>query len=116
MSKTKVNPKPPSGNSNCLSKQGLIPCSLLQGRSLKNKYISYSRFQEFAITQGFSLSLKSLSEVFPSAIVHIKKHHFSPGKMELFISGDNQMNQNYAIDLPNDVPLSNFSHQFCQEF
>lgn len=33
MSKNKVNPKPPSGSSNCLSKQGLIPCSLLQGCS-----------------------------------------------------------------------------------
>lgn len=34
MSKNKVNPKPPSGSSNCLSKQGLIPCSVLQGHSL----------------------------------------------------------------------------------
>jgi hypothetical protein len=44
------------------------------------------------------------------AIAHIKKHHFSPGKMELFISGDNQITQNNTIDPPNDAPLSNFSN------
>ena len=36
--------------------------------------------------------------------------------MEPFISGDNQIIQNYAIFLPNDAPLCNFLHLFCQEF
>jgi hypothetical protein len=36
--------------------------------------------------------------------------------MEPFISGDNQNVQNNVIGLPNDAPLSNFLHLFCQEF
>jgi hypothetical protein len=53
---------------------------------------------------------------FPLAAAHIKKHHFSPGKMEPFISGGNQIIQNNAIGLHSDAPLSNVLRLFCQEF
>jgi hypothetical protein len=38
MSKNKDNPKPASGSSNCSIKQGLIPCSLLQGHSFYHDF------------------------------------------------------------------------------